>query len=75
MSGEYDVDLAEVDKRLTPSNRAFKMRGVVFSHIIIYDDTGAGSALVRLFKALEREKKFKVLHTLAGMQLSASFSI
>jgi len=64
--GEYDVDLSEIDKSLTPSNRAFKLRGVVFSHIILYDETGIGSGLVRLFKALEREKKFKVLHTLAG---------
>lgn len=66
ISGEYDVDLAELDNSLTPKNRAFKLRGVVFSHIIIYDESGTSAALVRIFKSLEREKKLKVLHTLAG---------
>lgn len=64
--GEYDVDLLGMDKSLTTKNRAFRLRGVVFSHIIIYDGSGTSSALVRMFKTLEREKKFKVLHTLAG---------
>jgi len=64
--GEPDFDLTEVDKNLTTKNRAFKSRGVIFSHVIIYDENGAGSALVRFFNLLAREKKFKVLHTLAG---------
>jgi len=66
ISDEFDMDLAEIDNNLTSKNRGFKSRGVVFSHIIIYDEDGASPALLRLYNALAREKKFKVLHTLTG---------
>jgi len=66
VEGEHEVDLIELDKNVTSKNRAFKSRGVIFSHVIIYDEDGAGSALFRFFNVLARENKFKVLHTLAG---------
>jgi len=65
ISKDEEVNLQELDKTLTPKNMVFKSRGLVYTHIVVYDE-GDGSIALKLVEALARESKAEAPHVLQG---------
>lgn len=64
---DYELDLAQLTETLTPKNKLFKNRGLIFSHIVIYDGNGEGVPARRLARALIKENKSPHVKLLQGM--------
>jgi len=65
ISKEGEVSLAEIDSKLTPKTMQFKSRGLIFSHIVVYDGED-GSRALKLVEALAKENKAEAPHVLQG---------
>lgn len=61
-----DIDLVPLTDTLTPKNKLFKNRGLIFSHVVIYDGNGEGEPAKQLASALIKENKVKHVKILEG---------
>lgn len=63
---DQELDLKALNDSLTPKNKMLKNRGLIYTHLVIYDGNGEGTPAKRLVNALVKEKKALNVKLLQG---------